>query len=174
MRSVRLQADLASPAKAGRHVEKENVPEVRTPDVPKLQSAIGGHGPQGSDDATTRPPARRESAADVVRSALCVEPRGGVLHIFMPPVEAAEDYLELERMCNAPLPQDYPRQYPLEDSRISPEQFAEDVAQEERNRLGLGDAPIGDLRAVFEEAVGLRVFFYEIVCQKWVGHDNLP
>ena len=55
-----------------------------------------------------------------------------------------------------------PRQYPLEDSRIGPEQFAEDVAQEERNRLGLGDAPISDLRAVFEEAVGLRVFFFEM------------
>jgi Zn-dependent peptidase ImmA (M78 family)/transcriptional regulator with XRE-family HTH domain len=74
----------------------------------------------------------------------------------------AEDYLELEQMCNAPLPKDYPKQYPLDDSRVSPEQFAEDVAQEERNRLGLGDAPISDLRAVFEEAVGLRVFFYEM------------
>jgi Zn-dependent peptidase ImmA (M78 family)/DNA-binding XRE family transcriptional regulator len=74
----------------------------------------------------------------------------------------AEDYLELEHLCNAPLPRDYPNQYPLDDSRVSPEQFAEDVAQEERNRLGLGDAPISDLRAVFEEAVGLRVFFYEM------------
>src|SRR4051794_22416022 len=74
----------------------------------------------------------------------------------------AEDYFELEQLCKSPLPQDYPKQYPLEESRISPEQFAEDVAQEERNRLGLGDAPISDLRAVFEEAVGLRVFFYEM------------
>lgn len=72
----------------------------------------------------------------------------------------AEDYFELEQICEASLPKDYPNQYPLDDSRISPEQLAEDVAQEERNRLGLGDAPISDLRAVFEEAVGLRVFFY--------------
>lgn len=74
----------------------------------------------------------------------------------------AEDYLELEKMCDAPLPRDYPKQYPLDDSRVTPEQFAEDVAQEERNRLGLGDAPISDVRAVFEEAVGLRIFFFEM------------
>jgi len=75
----------------------------------------------------------------------------------------AEDYLELEELCQAPMPRDYPKQYPLEDSRVGPEQFAEDVAQEERNRLGLGDAPISDLRAVFEEAVGLRVFFFQML-----------
>jgi len=36
-----------------------------------------------------------ESATTLVRTALCVEARHGRLHIFMPPVRTAEDYLDL-------------------------------------------------------------------------------
>ncbi|MGE0593239.1 MAG: DUF2126 domain-containing protein [Vicinamibacterales bacterium] len=43
----------------------------------------------------SRPVRRFESAPWVVRTALCVEARGGVLWVFMPPLEALEAYLAL-------------------------------------------------------------------------------
>jgi len=36
-----------------------------------------------------------DSAKGIVRTAVCIEPRHGRLHIFMPPVHSTEDYLDL-------------------------------------------------------------------------------
>ncbi len=42
-----------------------------------------------------REPKAQESASWITRNALCVEPREGRLHIFLPPVDTTEDFLEL-------------------------------------------------------------------------------
>jgi uncharacterized protein (DUF2126 family)/transglutaminase-like putative cysteine protease len=41
------------------------------------------------------PPVHGRSAGEVTRTALCVEARGGMLHVFMPPCDELESYLGL-------------------------------------------------------------------------------
>jgi uncharacterized protein (DUF2126 family) len=50
--------------------------------------------PPGSGVSAQRP-RRGESAAGVIRTALCVEARHGRVHVFMPPVRTTQDYLDL-------------------------------------------------------------------------------
>jgi uncharacterized protein (DUF2126 family) len=50
---------------------------------------------QTKAERRTRQPAPFESAAWITRTATCAEARNGVLHIFMPPAESLEDYLQL-------------------------------------------------------------------------------
>ncbi len=46
-------------------------------------------------DDSLPPPVHGQSTPGIIRTALCVEARDGRLHVFMPPVEKFEDYLDL-------------------------------------------------------------------------------
>jgi uncharacterized protein (DUF2126 family) len=56
--------------------------------------APGGGTLRAARSAET-PPGLFESAAGITRTALCAEPRRGVLYVFMPPMAELEDYVEL-------------------------------------------------------------------------------
>ncbi len=66
------------------------------------------------------------------------------------------DYVELERLTKSSLSRRYPDVYDV--SQSDPERAAEEVTLSERNRLGLGDGPIGDLWGILEADVGMRIF----------------
>lgn len=71
-----------------------------------------------------------------------------------------EDYLYLEKLNGVPFTRAYPAPYPVEG--VGPEEAAEDVASAERNRLGLGDGPVLNLREILENDVGLRIFYVSL------------
>jgi len=70
--------------------------------------------------------------------------------------ELADNYLDLLRRAGAELPGRYPPVRSID--HLDPAQAAEDLATEERNRLGIGDGPVLRLREILEVEVGLRVF----------------
>lgn len=76
-------------------------------------------------------------------------------------------YVELEQILDAPLARHYPQKYDV--SGASPERAAEEVATSERNRLGLGDGPIGDLWGLLETDIGLRVFTFAMADPSTAG-----
>lgn len=68
----------------------------------------------------------------------------------------AENYLELEEKLESPLPRNYPQEYDV--AGLPVEVAADEIADAERRRLGLGEGPLGNLREVLETEVGLRIF----------------
>ena len=58
----------------------------------------------------------------------------------------------------APLRLSYPQQVEL-NPRVNVAELAEDVASRERQRLGIGDQPIANIRTLLESDVGVRIFF---------------
>ena len=74
--------------------------------------------------------------------------------------DLCEDYLWLETSTGSRPRNSYPPEY--DTAGLLPEEGAEDVAASERNRLGLGDGPLLNLREVLENEVGLRVFYIRL------------
>lgn len=64
--------------------------------VPRATAAAAqGHFDGLSEEMKHRPPASKESAAWITRTALSAQARDGILYIFMPPTTCLDDYLEL-------------------------------------------------------------------------------
>ena len=74
----------------------------------------------------------------------------------------ARDYVELEEVNGVTARPPCSPTYALHVPGATPDQRGEEVAAEERARLGLGDGPIGDPRSLLEQAVGLRVFYIDL------------
>jgi Zn-dependent peptidase ImmA (M78 family)/DNA-binding XRE family transcriptional regulator len=106
---------------------------------------------------------RRVITEDLVpqfRTTLREDPGGPLKAVTEQLQELAERYVELENMWDAPLARsDSPVH---EQSGPSPELAGEELATAERNRLGLGDGPVGSLRDRLESDAGLRIFFLEM------------
>jgi Zn-dependent peptidase ImmA (M78 family)/DNA-binding XRE family transcriptional regulator len=91
------------------------------------------------------------------RAALASAPDSGELSGAVNQLEEQSDnYLDLLRRARTEAPGRYPSARNI--SHLDPWQAGEDLAIEERNRLGIGDGPIRPLREVLEIEVGLRVF----------------
>jgi Zn-dependent peptidase ImmA (M78 family)/transcriptional regulator with XRE-family HTH domain len=72
--------------------------------------------------------------------------------------EFIENYLDLEQRMKSPIRFNYPQPVVL-NPRVNVTELAEDVANRERQRLGLGDQPIANIRTLLESDVGVRIFF---------------
>ena len=71
--------------------------------------------------------------------------------------DISEDYVTLESLNGIESLGQYTVEFQIGRSR--PELAAQEAAESERNRLGLGDGPIVYLREVLENDVGLRIFY---------------
>jgi uncharacterized protein (DUF2126 family) len=69
----------------GQRAQQQGEPPQSPPRLPPLPP----------DFDPNRRPIQGESAPWIIRTGLCVEPRDGRLHLFMPPVATTEDYLDL-------------------------------------------------------------------------------
>ena len=78
------------------HVADPNQAFPPLPAASEIRQQIRGMKlPEAAAAEADREPLEQESAAWITRTAMCAEPRDGVLYVFMPPTTRLEDYLEL-------------------------------------------------------------------------------
>jgi uncharacterized protein (DUF2126 family) len=72
---------------------RAELPVVRLPQLPPLPPGSGAA--DAAAPAHAPPPGQTVAPDGVIRTALCTEVRGGILHVFLPPVSSVESYVEL-------------------------------------------------------------------------------
>jgi uncharacterized protein (DUF2126 family)/transglutaminase-like putative cysteine protease len=85
-------------APADREVKQPPDPTAAVEDLPGRDELVARQSKAKAEKpkpANERAPKVGESAAWVTRTAMCAEPRDGVLYVFMPPVDTLDDYVAL-------------------------------------------------------------------------------
>lgn len=95
----------------------------------------------------------------IVRTALCIEPRGGTIHVFMPPVERLEDYVDLVHAIEVvaaelDLPVVIEGYLPPFDARINVVKVTPDpgVIEVNTHPVNSWDELVASTKALYEEA----------------------
>jgi len=114
--------------------------------------------------AQKSPPGKGESDGSLTRTALCVEPREGIIHVFMPPFALLEEYLDLvsaveDTAAELSLPVQLEGYHPPSDTRISRLQVTPDPGVIEVNIHPAGSwrEVVANTTAVYEEAKETRL-----------------
>jgi uncharacterized protein (DUF2126 family)/transglutaminase-like putative cysteine protease len=88
-------------------LEGRSRPSRESAQIQRRGGAGGERGPLGKGEANALDPSRfapseailaqmdRDAIAGLVKTALCAEPRDGILRLFLPPIQRVEAYLEL-------------------------------------------------------------------------------
>ncbi len=121
------------------------------------------YGRQVSDFVRPRPQIESFQVQFRGPSHLTEEDEGKIASYINDFEELCRDYLELEEITKSPMVRKYPSEYQI--AGLRPDNAAEMVAIQERNRLDLGDGPIPTdpiMRDVLEQEVGLRIFFMDL------------
>lgn len=79
-------------------------PHQSFPTLPAYRQRLQPHS-SAADNARPQPvtqrPEQKQSADWIARTALCAEPRNGILYLFMPPTRTLEDYLQVVEAIEA-------------------------------------------------------------------------